>query len=206
MQVDERHPLRWPENYGRTLIDDRIDQKAWKKQTSFYVKQVAHELELLGAATITVTYNEGDAIKRDPGVAIWFSRQRSKDTSWQRTLQIDNPSPTRQEIDKAFKRLVMEYKCHPDQIAAGSGGDTKMYVKLDEAWRTAKAYVEGDNPYDLKNCLPMDRYVTVHQNMAGAKLYLSHLRALYRLGNPSVVESMMDRGLQATLTAGSGAA
>ena len=205
MNVEERHPLKWPENFGRTLIEERINQKAWKKQLSLYVKAVGHQLELLGAKTVLVTYNEREEdAGKDPGVAIWYSRQRSKDTSWQRVLRLDNPNPTRKEIDDAFKRRVMEEKCHPDQISGGSGGDGKMYIKLDEAWRNAKAYLEGDNPYDLKNCLPMDRYIDVRQNMAGAKLYLEHLRAMYRLGNPFVVESMMEQGLRVALTAGSG--
>jgi hypothetical protein len=205
IEVKLETPLKWPNNFGRTLIEERLNQKAWKKQLSVYVKTVGHELELLGARTVLITYNERalDA-ERDPGVAIWYSRQRSKDTSWQRVLRLDNPNPTREQIDKAFKTRVMEERCHPDLIAGGSGGDAKMYIKLDEAWRNAKAYIEGDNPYDLKNCLPMDRYVDVRQNMAGAKLYLEHLRAMYRLGNPFVVESMMDRGLHAALTSGSG--
>lgn len=205
LKAEIQNPLKWPDNFGRTLIDDRINQKAWKKQMSIYIKAVAHELELLGAKVVLITYNEREAdAAKDPGVAIWYSRQRSKDTSWQRVLRLDNPNPTRDDIDKAFRARVMQEKCHPDQITGGSGGDPKMYVQLDEARRNAKAYVEGDNPYDLKNCLPMDRYVEVRQNMAGAKLYLEHLRAMYRLGNPFVVESMMERGLHAALTAGSG--
>lgn len=205
MKAEEKNPLKWPDNFGRTLIEERINQKAWKKQLSVYVKAVVHELELLGANSVMITYNERtqDA-EKDPGVAVWYSRQRSKDTSWQRVLRVDNPNPTREEIDKAFKRRVVEEKCHPDQIAGGSRGDAKVYIKLDEAWRNAKAYLDGDNPYDLKNCLPMDRYIDVRQNMAGAKLYLEHLRAMYRLGNPFVVENMMEQGLRAALTAGEG--
>jgi hypothetical protein len=205
LEVKVETPLKWPKNFGRTLIDERITQKAWKKQLSVYVKDVGHQLELLGANIVLITYNEVGS-ERDPGVAVWYSRQRSKDTSWQRVLHLDNPNPTREEIDKAFKSRVMQEKCHPDQIAGGSGGDAKTYIKLDEAWRNAKAYLDGDNPYDLKNCLPMDRYIDVRQNMAGAKLYLEHLRAMYRLGNPFVVESMMDQGLRAALTSGSGEA
>lgn len=204
MECRETSPLKWPENFSRTLIGERLNQKAWKKQTSVYVKAVARELELFGAGIVTITFNQGDLAAKDPGVAVWYSRQRSKDTSWQRVLHIDNPNPTREEIDKAFKGRVMEEKCHPDQIAGGSRGDAKMYIKLDEARRNAKAYIEGDDPYSLKNCLPMDRYVEVRQNMAAAKLYLDHLRAMYRLGNPFVVESMMDRGLIAALPARAG--
>jgi hypothetical protein len=205
LQAKESHPLRWPDNVGRTLLNDRLDQRQWKKQSSVYVKQVAHELQLLGAAIVEITYNEGDLAKKDSGVAIWYSRQRSKDTSWQRVLQIDNPNPDRAEIDKAFKRLVMANKCHPDQIAGGSGGDVRLYVKLEDAWRNAKAYLEGDNAYELRNCVPMDRYIEIRQNLAAAKLYLSHWRAMMRLGNPSTVERTMDRGFHAALTTGAGA-
>jgi hypothetical protein len=202
LEVKVEKSLKWPESFGRTLIDERINQKAWKKQLSVYITAVTHELELLGAGIVLITYNERERdAGKDPGVAVWYSRQRSKDTSWQRVLRLDDPNPSREQIDKAFKTRVMEEKCHPDQIAGGSRGDAKMYIKLDEAWRNAKAYLDGDNPYDLKNCLPMDRYVDVRQNMAGAKLYLEHLRAMYRLGNPFVVESMMDRGLHAALPA-----
>ncbi len=205
LEAKVEKPLKWPDNFGRTLIGERLNQKAWKKQLSVYVTAVTRELELLGANVVLITYNDRESeAQKDPGVAIWYSRQRSKDTSWQRVLRLDNPNPTREQIDKAFKSRVMEEKCHPDQVAGGSGGDAKMYIKLDEARRNAKAYIEGDNPYDLKNCLPMDRYEDVRQNMAGAKLYLEHLRAMYRLGNPFVVESMMDRGLHAALTAGEG--
>ena len=203
MKVEEQNPLKWPENFGRTLIEERVNQKAWKKQLSVYSKAVAHQLELLGANVVLITYNErAQDADKDRGVAVWYSRQQSKDTSWQRVLHLDNPNPTREDIDRAFKRRVMEERCHPDLIAGGSGGDAKTYIRRNEAWRNGKAYLEGDNPYDLKNCLPMDRYVDVRQNMAGAKLYLEHLRAMYRLGNPFVVEGMMERGLRAALNSG----
>jgi hypothetical protein len=194
MQVDERHPLKWPEGFGRTLINERKDQRAWKKQTSVYIKAAMKELELLGAKSAAISWNEDPNLaKRDPGVAIWFSMERKQDTSWQRVLQIDNPNPDPSEIDKAFKRL--SFKHHPDQVAGGSGGDVKIYMKLEEAWRNAKAWVTGESEFDLKNCLPCDLYVEVRQNMAALKLTLSHLRALQRLGNPFIVESMMERGL-----------
>jgi hypothetical protein len=96
VQVDERHPLKWPEGFGRTLIDERKDQRAWKKQTSVYIKAAMKELDLLGAKTAVITWNEDPNLaKRDPGVAIWFSMERKQDTSWQRVLQIDNPNPDR---------------------------------------------------------------------------------------------------------------
>jgi hypothetical protein len=202
MQSEEQHPLKWPEGFGRTLIAERREQRAWKKQMSIYIKQSTKELELLGAKTAVFTWNEGADAQRDPGVAIWFSMERSKDTSWQRTLQIDNPNPKRKEIDKAFKRL--SFKHHPDQVSGGSGGDVKIYMKLEEAWRSAKAWVQGDLGFDLQNCLPCDLYSEPRQNMAALKLTLAHLRALQRLGNPFIVESMMERGLRTALPAPAG--
>lgn len=202
MTVDEQHPLKWPEGFGRTLIQDRRDQRQWKKQISVYIKQSSKELELLGAKTAVITWNDGALAERDPGVAIWFSMERAKDTSWQRTLQIDNPNPTREEVDKAFKRL--SFKHHPDQVAGGSGGDVKIYMKLEESWRSAKAWVQGDTGFNLQNCLPCDLYIQPRMNMAALKLTLSHLRALKRLGNPFIVESMMERGLRTALPAAAG--
>jgi hypothetical protein len=199
VQVDERHPLKWPDGFGRTLIDEREDQRAWKKQMSVYIKAATKELELLGATTIVFTWNEAGLAQRDPGVAIWFGMTRKKDTSWQRILQIDNPNPDPAEVDRQFKRL--SFKHHPDQVAGGSGGDVKMYMKLEEAWRNAKAWIQGESP-DLQNCLPCDLYVEPRQNMAALKLTLSHLRALQRLGNPFIVESMMEKGLRTALPAG----
>jgi hypothetical protein len=199
----ELSPLRWPQGLGRTLIGDRQNRAAYtKKQLSIYVKSIIDELKLLGADNVEITYNQDRTLaQKDPGVAVWYSLTKPKDTSWQTVLRIDNPSPTIDEITKAFKRLVMESKCHPDQVAAGSGGDIKVYMKLEEAWRNAKRYVSGDMSYGLTNCLPCDMFVEVRQNMACLKLQLMHLRAMQRLGNPFVVERIMERGFREALPA-----
>lgn len=200
MEHKETSPLRWPEGFGRTLIGERKSQRAWKKQMPVYVKQAMHELALLGAGLAEISYNsDPELAKRDPGVAVWFSVTRTKDTSWQTGLQIDNPNPTRQEIDKAFKRL--SFKHHPDQVAGGSGGDVKAYMKLEEHWRNAKAWIQGESIYTLENCMPMDLYEEPRQNMAGIKLYFAHLRALQRLGSPFIVERMVNQSFRAALTA-----
>jgi hypothetical protein len=181
MNIDEQHPLKWPEGFGRTLIEDRRDQRQWKKQISVYIKQSSKELELLGAKTAVITWNEGALAERDPGVAIWFSMERAKDTSWQRTLQIDNPQS---HARWKWTRLSSGSRSSIIQIRwqAGSGGDVKIYMKLEESWRSAKAWVQGDTGFNLQNCLPCDLYIQPRMNMAALKLTLSHLRALKRLG------------------------
>ena len=200
LQVQERNQLKWPEGVGRTLISDRQNKGAWKKQMSVYVSQAVRELELLGASGVEVTFNADPMLaKRDPGVAVWYSLTKSQDTSWQKILQIDDPNPTRQDIDKAFKRL--SFKHHPDQVTGGSGGDIKVYMNLEAAWRSAKAWVQGESGLEMNNCLPCDMFADPRQNMACLRLQLMHIRAMQRLGNPFVVERIMERGFRSALPA-----
>jgi len=199
VEVADTTPLKWPEGYGRTLIDDRQDRAAWKKQYSIYRDAVVSELELLGASAITITRNPPTEERVDPGVAVWFSRRRTQDTSWQLQLQIDKPNPTRQEIDSAFKRLAAKH--HPDSVGGGSGGDVRIYMKLEAAKRQAHAWIRGEGALDLDSCIPCDDYVEARQNLAAIKLILSHIRALERLGSPFIMERVMERSFRASLPA-----
>jgi hypothetical protein len=199
MEIQEVTPLKWPEGFGRTLIDNRRDQRAWKKQYSVYSKAVAEELRKFSASAITITRNPPAEEKYDPGVAVWYSLKRTEDFSWQRGLQIDNPKPSIAEIDSAFKRLAAKH--HPDAVIGGSGGDVKLYMQFDEWRRAARTWVRGEFGNDLANCLPCDLYVEARQNLAAIKLTLAHLRALDRLGNPFIVERIMERSFRAALPA-----
>lgn len=199
MEHQELTPLKWPEGFGRTLIGERKAQGSWKKPYSFYVKGVVDELQRFGAGAVTITRNAPSEEKVDPGIAVWYSLKPKEDTSWQVTLQIDNPKPTVEEIDRQFKRLASKH--HPDPVAGGSGGDVRLYMKYDAARKMAKAWVRGENLYNLDNCLPCDIYVEARQNIAALKLTLTHLRALERLGNPFVVERVMERSFRASLPA-----
>ncbi len=197
MEIQETSPLKWPDGFGRTLIEDRRHQGAWKKQYSIYSKAVCEELRKFGAGAVMITRNPPSDEKFDPGIAVWFSLKRSEDFSWQRGLQIDNPKPTLPEIDAAFKRLAAKH--HPDSVIGGSGGDVKLYMQFDEWRKQAKAWVRGESAFDLANCLPCDLYDEARQNLAAIKLTLSHLRALDRLGNPFIVERIMERSFRAAL-------
>jgi hypothetical protein len=199
MDTQENTPLKWPDGFGRTLIESRHNQKAWKKQWSVYVKGVAEELRKFDAGAVTITRNAPSDERFDPGVAVWFSLKRSEDFSWQRGLGIDNPKPSLEEIDRAFKRLAAKH--HPDAVYGGSGGDVKLYMQYDEWRKQAKAWVRGESAFDLANCLPCDLYVEARQNLAAIKLTLAHLRALDRLGNPFMVERIMERSFRASLPA-----
>jgi hypothetical protein len=199
VEIADTTPLKWPEGYGRTLINDRQDRAAWKKQYSVYKEAVISELELLGASAVTITRNPPSDERVDPGVAVWFSRRRSQDTSWQLQLRIDKPNPTRQEIETAFKTLAKDH--HPDMVTRGSGGDVRIYMKLEAAKRQALAWIRGEGALDLDSCIPCDDYIEARQNLAAIKLILSHIRALERLGSPFIMERVMERTFRASLPA-----
>lgn len=199
MEYQEATSLRWPDGYGRTLINERRTQGMWKKPYSVYVKGVADELRRFGASAVLITRQPPADEKYDPGVAVWFSLKKGDDTSWQQGLQIDSPKPSIGEIDTAFKRLAAKH--HPDSVAGGSGGDVKLYMKYDEWRRKAKAWVRGDNLLTPENCIPCDIFVEARQNIAAIKLILAHLRGLERLGNPFIVERVIERSFRAALPA-----
>lgn len=195
IQVQEQQPLKWPEGWGRTLIKDRKNRSAWKKPFLFYRDQVVAELKRFGAQAVTITKNIND---KDPGIAVWFSMKPAEDFSWQTALQIENPVPSLQEIDDAFRRLAKRH--HPDAVANGSGGDVQQYLKLQEHKRKARAWILSKDSTDgLDNCIPMDLFGTMQQNMAGIASTLRHLRGLEALGQPSIVERVIERTFRTAL-------
>ncbi len=108
MRLDAREesPLRWPEGWSRTLIENRKTQASWKKPFSFYRDAVVHELERMGVNSAVISRNDLAKERLDPGVAVWFSLKPSEDFSWQTGLQLDNPVPSLEEIDSAYRRLA----------------------------------------------------------------------------------------------------
>lgn len=186
------HPLRWPDSWPRTLIDRRIVRNAWKKPIPEYQKAITREMRAMKVAAFTITYNVDG---RDPGVAVWYSLQSANDVSWQVGLQIDSPLPTLDQIDSAYKSLAMKH--HPDR-----GGDIEMFKKLNVYREAARGYVLGTAAPRLENCVPMDTFADIKQNLAGVRLFLSYVRGMERLHGPTVVRRIMERTFRTALTAG----
>jgi hypothetical protein len=197
LEVHDESPLKWPEGWSRTLIENRKSQASWKKLFSFYRDSVLHELEKMNVSAVTISRNDGDLVRRDPGVAVWFSIKPVADWSWQSGLQIDSPIPSLDEIDSAYKRLARKH--HPDAVANGSGGDIQTYHKLTEYRKKARAWVLGGDTLSHGNCLPMDRFVDSRQNLAAIAAALRHFRGLERLGMPAIVERVMSTAFKAAL-------
>jgi hypothetical protein len=192
LEHKELVPLKWPEGWRRTLIEQRKDRSAWKRPLSVYRDQVLKELDRIGVTAATISFNEGEKARLDPGVAVWFSVKPAADFSWQAGLHLDNPAPTLTEIDDAYRALAMKY--HPDK-----GGDIEMFKRIRDYRDKAKAWVLGTNAPALDNCIPCDRFTEVRQNLAAIRLALAAFRQLERVGIPAILERVMDRAFKAAL-------
>jgi hypothetical protein len=192
IEVREEYPLRWPTGWPRTLVDNRKSNASWKKPFGEYRDAVILELSRMGVASATITRNELAVAQRDPGVAIWFSMKASENFDWQIGLGIDNPVPTIEEIDDAYKRLAMKH--HPDR-----GGDVELFKKAGQFREQAKAYVMGSATLQQDSCLPFDQFRDPKMNLAAALSALRHFRGLERLGMPSIVARVMTHAFKTAL-------
>lgn len=183
IRVEEKHPVQWDKKAHRTLIGDREKKNVWKKPLALYRDGLIDQLRKLGAAEILLTYNEGDQARIDPGVAVYFSKHREEDYSWQSALGIDNPAPTIAEIDDAYRRKAMQY--HPDR-----GGDVNMYVLMGQHRDRAKAWIKNEKG-QFQFVMALDHYNEPRWNINGLKLAVAALRKLEELGLPGMLEASL---------------
>jgi hypothetical protein len=199
IEVNDTTPLRWPEGWSRTLIDHRKTQASWKKPFAFYRAAIEKELERMGVSSVSISRNEPSKERLDPGVAVWFSIKATTDFSWQAGLQLDNPAPSLDEIDSAFRRLAQKH--HPDAVANGSNGDVQMFHKLTDYRKKARAWVLGGEAQQHDNCIPCDRFTDARQNLAAILSALRHFRGLERVGIPAILERVMSSAFKTALPA-----
>ena len=197
LEVKDEVPLKWPEGWSRTLIEQRKTQGSWKKTFSHYRDAVISELERMGCTAVTISRNDSGKERIDPGVAVWFSMKPTSDFSWQTGLHLDNPAPSLDEIDSAYRRLAQKH--HPDAVANGSGGDVAMFHKLSDFRKKARAWVLGENAQNHDNCIPCDRFTDARQNLAAIRSALAHFRGLERVGIPAILERVMSSAFKTAL-------
>lgn len=197
IDVSDESPLKWPDGWPRTLIELRKTRPAWRKGVHEYRTTLVAELERLGATSANITFNTLDSARLDPGVAVWFSMKKTNDFEWQAGLQLNNPAPTIEEIDRAYRTLVGPH--HPDRINAGSGGDLMMFKRLGEYRRQARAWVLGEQSQNFEHCIPCDTFGEVRLNLAGIRLALSYFRGLERVGVAAILERVMNSAFRASL-------
>lgn len=190
-KVIEPYPLVWPEGWPRTLLRDRLDRKAWKDTLLQSADKLRKELQKTKVLSFVITCNIPPSGRNfaevpepaDTGVAVWFSRQRDDDYSWQETLHIASPSPSEREIGEAFKRLAAQY--HPDNPRTG---DINIYMRYDEARKRALDFIGRKTGANYVQVLPCDLFRSVKWNMRSLQMSLSYLRGLENCGGTRILE------------------
>jgi hypothetical protein len=190
----EESKMKWPDGAERTRINDRKPKNAWSKSWGQYRDALAKELGLLGATSILVCRSDDE--RMDPGVCVWFSRSK-EDFSWQQGLGLENPAPTFDQIDAAFRDKAKAV--HPDRQ---DGGDPEMFKKLNE-WRiAAKAWVTGSHAHAHDYVMAIDQYKEARLNLCAIRLAFSYIRGLERVGAPAILTQTLG-AFRAKLTGGS---
>lgn len=193
VRVTDKSPLKWAEGWDRVPIGDRRDMKAWKKPFAYYRQALVDQLGKLGANEVVISFNTGDDARRDPGVTVYFSKPLKADYSWQMGLGIDNPAPTLDEIDEAYRKKALIN--HPDR-----GGDVEIFKKLGKYREAARAWVTGKAGSDFEYALPCDRFSEPRWNINALRLGIAALRRLEEYGLPGMLDRTF-RGFRVALPA-----
>lgn len=203
----EAYPLTWPEGWPRTLLRDRRQRGAWKDTLLQSADKLRKELNKSKALSFVISCNIPPAGEKsyasvpapgDTGVAVWFSRERDDDYSWQETLHINSPSPSEREIMDAFKSLAGPY--HPDKPTR----DINIYMRYDEAKKRALDFIARKTGANYLQCIPCDTFDEVRLNMRALQMALSYLRGLENCGVSSILERAFE-GFAAITEKSSGA-
>jgi len=189
IEVREESTLKWPDGWQRTRIQDRKTQASWKKGYVDYRRALVAELSRMGATSVLITRSNNE--RMDPGVAVWFSLKKS-DFTWQEGLGIENPAPTLDEIETAYRSKAMLH--HPDR-----GGDIEIFKKIGEHRKNAKAWVLGTHDQRHEYVVPCDKFTETKLNVAALRLAFSAFRSLERVGVPAILERTLDRAFKAAL-------
>lgn len=187
----EPYPLTWPEGWPRTLLRDRQGRKAWKDTLLQSAEKLRKELQKTKVLSFVITCNIPPSGKNfaevpapgDAGVAVWFSRQRKDDYSWQETLHLNTPSPSENDVRDAFKRLAAQY--HPDNPRTG---DINIYMRYDEARKRALDFIARKNGANYQRVIAIDTFEEVRWNMRAVQMALSYMRGLENCGAPALLE------------------
>jgi hypothetical protein len=194
--MPDKFPLAWPAEYIRTKIDDRNKTGKWKKTLLQYQAELIKELEKDGAVNIVVSTNVEpsnfgtEALverqeRRDPGVAVYFSIPPEEDFSWQATLGINDPSPSVEEINKAFREMAKQY--HTD---IQGGGNIQMFQLLNDAKRAAIQWVTGDYDKERNHVVACDAWTSIRWNMKAIALMIQSIRRAKATGATGMIERM----------------
>lgn len=190
---NEEYPLRWPEGWPRTRLQDRKQQSAWKKTYLQSMEALGKELKRLGARVWIITRNRGET--QDVGVAVYFSLKPVDQYGWQEALGFIGQVPTVEEISRAYKQRVS--KIHPD----GPTPDRVLFEALTQHRDRALDWATGKQKTEYDKVLACDSYNEVRLNVNAVRLTIAALRQIERCGASMMMERAF-RGFSKQITAG----
>ncbi len=188
--MKEAYPLAWPDGWIRTRIDQRKGNAQWKKLANESREALIKELERMGVEGMLISTNIpvklGGALQsvqepRDPGVAVYFSRKLKEDYSWQDILGINDPAPSHDMIDRAYREKARLH--HPD-----SGGDMETFKMITTARDRAKAWVNMRENQEHQYVIACDQFKEVRHNITAIRLTIAAIRQMERCGTSSLLE------------------
>jgi len=204
----ESHPLAWPGDWPRTRPQDQRAMNAWKRTATQYRDQLADELGRMKARSFVISSNVPLNARgamtvglepRDVGVAVYFSRPRDDDFTWQDALGIKDPYPTEDQIADAFKRLAQVH--HPDRV----GGDIELFRALTRHRDNALRWLRQTSGQQFDYVIACDQFSQVRWNLAAIGLTIKAIRQIERCGTTSLLERAF-KGFAAALPEHVGAA
>jgi len=175
-----RGKLEWPAGTPRTFIGSREVNSQWKKTLTYYEDALAKELDRLGVVSVKITTNN---TAQDPGVAVWISRQKEADYSWQQLLGIDNPEPTREEITSSYRRKVAPF--HPDNPG---GGDPENFLLITKARDRALEWIEMSEGHQHNYVIACDRFKEARLNLNAIRMTIGAMRTMERCATSALME------------------
>jgi hypothetical protein len=186
------YPLAWPDGgWPRTRPQDQKANASWRRTANQYRDMLAKELARMGAPSVLISCNvplnqRGQLAPgpepRDVGVAVYFSRKKVEDFSWQETLELSKVMyPTEAEVDAQFRRLAAPY--HPDR-----GGDITMFQKFATARDQAKRWINRSEHQSFDYVIACDTFREVRLNIAALVTSIRAIRALERVGTSAILE------------------
>jgi hypothetical protein len=163
---------------------------SWKRTANQYREDLLTELGRMKAPRAVVSSNvpvnlrglmQAGVEPRDVGVAVYFTREKKEDFSWQDVLNIPNAiAATEEQVQSAYRRLAQQY--HPDR-----GGDLAMFQTITQARDNAVRWINRNTqPYDY--VIACDEFSQVRLNMAAIVFTIRAIRQIERCGTSTLLE------------------
>lgn len=191
MAIKESYPLSWPDGWPRTRPQDRREQRQWKKSISHYHAALAKELGRMGVSNFVISSNvplnaRGVLVSGpeplDPGVSVWFSRKGERDFAWQDVLDIHDPVPTEEQINRAYQQRAKLY--HTDR----GGGDLEMFIELTKQRDNALRYINRKTDQQFDFVIACDAFEQVRHNLYAIVGTIQSIRKIERCGTSALLE------------------